>query len=93
MTAAFQADGHRTLVSNGNASGITELCTAQIICAEGGRHLQQNTITVGEATYTVRRQFSTGRDLSQLIIDQLVRKDLPPDNRSHKIDTAAAPQV
>ena len=53
----------------------------------------QNIIEIGEATYKIARQFDPRKDPSQLIIEQLLRKDLPPQKPHHRIDRPAAPQV
>ncbi len=55
--------------------------------------MQAHEITVGEARYLIQRQFDPRKDVSQLIVEQLVRKNLPTHNPAHKIDTPSAQQL
>ena len=52
-----------------------------------------NSISIGEATYRITRQFDPKIQPSQLILEQLIRKDLPPAKSHHIIDSSTAPEV
>ena len=52
-----------------------------------------NSISIGDATYKITRQFNKEKRPTQLIMEQLIRKDLPPKRSHHKIDSSTAPEV
>ena len=53
----------------------------------------QRTIVVGNATYQIIRQFDSRKKPSQLIIEQLLRKDLPFEKSYRGIDSTTDPKV